>query len=108
VFPPELDPSFGVRAKDAPAKPAMVVAASSPIQKQATPCQSCGLKALTNLRCSRWSALPPQPEPACAACRQTHQTSQPSPCHGSKLVNYCSQECQLRGAPAAAATILTR
>ena len=23
----------------------------------------------------------------------------PSPCHGSKLVNYCSQECQLRGPP---------
>jgi hypothetical protein len=75
VLPPELSTtSFAVEQIVAPAT---VVAASSPIQKQATPCQSCGLKALTNLRCSRWSALPPQPEPACAACRQTHQTSQP-------------------------------
>ena len=77
----------------------MVELPSSPTQKLGTPCQSCGLHAKTNLRCSRWSAAAPNQSPALPAARPTPDLPSPSPCPGSKLVNYCSQECQLRGTP---------
>ena len=73
-----------------------MVEAAKPIQKLGTPCQSCGLKALTNLRCSRWSAAALTRAPR---CRQAQQNPSLTPCRGSKLVNYCSADCQLRGPP---------
>ena len=72
---------------------------ATPAQKQATLCQSCGLKATTNLRCSSWSAAAPTRELGAPAAMPTSLPPSPSPCPGSKLVNYCSRECQLRGPP---------
>ena len=58
-----------------------MVEAAKPIQKLGTPCQSCGLKALTNLRCSRWSAAALTRAPR---CRQAQQNPSLTPCRVTK------------------------
>ena len=90
-------PASRVCASEPRRRPSASVAIADSMPSGEKACQCCGaISKAAPLRCSRWRAAQPTlrlSAPSSALCH----TLRPASCPGSKLVYYCSKECQLAG-----------